>query len=259
MRERFLLCAAIVIALLVGAARAQTEKKDMGSGTALSAGQHPQEFEKTITKTIGCKYLLYLPEGYGQKNKKWPMILFLHGAGERGSNLELVKKHGPPKIVEQKKDFGFIVVSPQCPNDGWWTDKVEVLINLVDEIAGKYNVDQERIYLTGLSMGGYGTWAMACAYPERFAAIVPICGGGQKFYARRLKDMPIWAFHGGKDQVVPVAESQAMVDAVKAFGGNAKLTIYPEAMHDSWTQTYDNPELYKWLLEHRRIKERKQQ
>ncbi len=115
-------------------------------------------------------------------------------------------------------------------------------------------MDTERIYLTGLSMGGYGTWALAAKYPERFAAIVPICGGGKRFMARSLKDIPVWAFHGAKDNVVPLKESVKMVNAVKALGGNARLTVYPDAGHDSWTETYRNKELYSWFLGHRKKK-----
>ena len=106
--------------------------------------------------------------------------------------------------------------------------------------------------LTGLSMGGYGTWALASKYPDRFAAIAPICGGGKRFMAYRLKDTPVWAFHGAKDRVVPLEESEEMVNAINARGGSAKLTVYPDAGHDSWTESYDNSELYDWLLEHRR-------
>lgn len=224
---------------------------------ALSPGQHSQAFKKTITRTVSCQYLLFLPEGYGEKKRRWPMILFLHGAGERGNDLRKVKKHGPPKIVEKKKDFPFIVVSPQCPQDDWWPEKVEVLINLLDDIAARYKVDTERIYLTGLSMGGYGTWALASAYPDRFAAIAPICGGGKRIMARRLKDVPVWAFHGAKDKVVPLKESEEMVNAIKARRGNARLTVYPDAGHDSWTETYNNKELYDWFLKHRKNKTKK--
>lgn len=231
---------------------AQTEKIGMSSDPILSAGQHSQVFEKTITKTLSCKYLLFLPQGYGQKNQRWPLILFLHGAGERGDDLDLVKKHGPPKIVEQRKDFPFIVVSPQCPGASWWTDEIEVLTNLLDDIVTRYQVDSARIYLTGLSMGGYGTWSLAAAQPERFAAIAPICGGGKRFMADRLENVPVWAFHGAKDPVVPVRESEEMVSAVNARGGSAKLTVYPDAGHDSWTATYNDQELYDWFLAHRR-------
>jgi len=215
-------------------------------------GQHAQTFEKEITKTLSCKYLLFLPEGYGKEQKRWPLMLFLHGAGERGDDLNKVKVHGPPKIVDKQKDFPFIVVSPQCPEDDWWTTKTEVLINLLDDIISRYDVDTDRVYLTGLSMGGYGSWALASEYPDRFAAVVPICGGGNRIMSRTLKDMPIWAFHGAKDSVVPVEESKAVVEAINDRGGNAKLTIYPDANHDSWTETYNNQELYEWLLKHRR-------
>jgi predicted peptidase len=233
---------------LVGCA--SVEKVEMRSESVLPPGQHAQAFEKTITKTLNCKYLLFLPEGYGQKNQRWPLILFLHGAGERGSDLELVKKHGPPKIVEQRKDFPFIVVSPQCPGSSWWTDEIEVLTSLLDDVTGRYQVDATRIYLTGLSMGGYGTWSLAAAHPERFAAIAPICGGGKRFMAGSLKNVPVWAFHGAKDNLVPVKESEEMVQAIKAAGGDAKLTVYPDAGHDSWTATYNNQELYDWFLQH---------
>jgi predicted peptidase len=236
---------------------AQTEKSVIASESVQPNGQHSQEFEKTVTKTLSCKYLLFLPESYGEKKKAWPMILFLHGAGERGDDLSKVKRHGSPKIVEKQKDFPFIVVSPQCPADDWWTEKDEVLINLLDDIVARYDVDKERIYLTGLSMGGYGTWTLASKYPNRFAAITPICGGGKRFLARRLKDVPVWAFHGAKDRVVPLKESEEMVKTIKAVGGNAKLTVYPEAGHDSWTATYNNQKLYDWFLKHRRIKKTK--
>ncbi len=217
----------------------------------MKAGQHPQAFEKKIKKTVGCDYLLFLPEGYGTAEVKWPLLMFLHGAGERGEDLRLVKKHGPPRFLDHRTDFGFIVVSPQCPNDVWWPEKLDLLINLLDEIESRYDVDTDRVYLTGLSMGGFGTWSLACGYPERFAAIAPICGGGEKYLADRLKDVPVWAFHGAKDEVVPLARSEEMVKAVKENGGDAKLTIYPDAGHNSWSRTYSNPELYGWFLKHR--------
>jgi predicted peptidase len=213
--------------------------------------QVPQTFEKQIVKTLKAGYLLYLPQEYGKdKDAKWPLILFLHGAGESGTDIEKVKVHGPPKLAAAGKEIPFIVVSPQSPGGGW---NNEVLINLLDEIEKKYNVDNDRVYLTGLSMGGFGTWALAMEYPDRFAAIAPICGGGQAFRVRRIKDVPVWVFHGAKDPVVPVKSSQDMVDALKAAGATeVKFTIYPEAQHDSWTETYNNKELYEWFLAHKR-------
>jgi len=193
------------------------------------------------------------------------MILYLHGAGERGDDLEKVKAHGPPKMIENGKSFPFIIVSPQCPDvPHWWggradfdiqyklVDEVDTLNSLLDEVIENHAVDTERIYLTGLSMGGYGTFALACERPDRFAAIAPICGGGDTEKARNLKDVPVWAFHGAKDDVIALRKSEEMVNAINACGGNAKLTVYPDARHDSWTVTYDNPQLYEWLLSHRK-------
>jgi predicted peptidase len=224
------------------------------------AVQQAHTFTKRITRTVRADYLLFLPKGYGQKaTKKWPLILFLHGSGERGSDLWLVAKHGPPKIVADKPDFPFIVVSPQCPAGQTWSD--DLLLALLDEITGKYAVDKTRVYLTGLSMGGYGTWSLGIAHPDRFAAIAPICGGGDPVkillaegkQAEALKTLPVWAFHGAKDPVVNVSESERMVAALRQFGdADVKLTIYPDAQHDCWTVTYDNPKLYEWFLAHQR-------
>jgi predicted peptidase len=220
-------------------------------GSADAEVQQSKEFEKEIKVKVKLHYLLFLPEGYDKADKRWPMILFLHGSGESGRDLNKVKIHGPPKIVETKKDFPFILVSPQCPNShrGWGPHALNALLA---DIVSQYKVDRERIYLTGLSMGGYGTWALAAAYPHWFAAIAPICGGGDPDDAKRLKGLPIWVFHGAKDKTVPLSESEEMVDASKKVGADVRLTVYPDAGHDSWTQTYDNPELYKWLLKHKR-------
>lgn len=218
-----------------------------------ATGQTPHSYKQKLTKTVNLKYLLYLPQDYYSLKKDFPLILFLHGAGERGDDLDLVKIHGIPKIVDQQKDFPFIAISPQCPLDKWWVDPwlIEALNGLVDEIISTYRVDKSRVYLTGLSMGGFGTWYLAMAYPEKFAAIAPICGGGMPWMAFRIKDVPVWAFHGAKDEVVPLYRSEEMIEALKRIGGNIKFTIYPEAGHDSWTETYNDPGLYEWFLSHR--------
>ena len=248
--KRVVICVVIILMIVCGC---EEDGKKMTRLKPRPTGQSAKNFETKITKTVKCGYLLFIPQGYNERKEPWPLIMFLHGAGERGEDLALVKYHGPAKIVEEKKDFEFIVVSPQCPKSSWWPKELEVLTNLLDEICRNYNVDRERIYLTGLSMGGYGTWSLACEHPERFAAIAPICGGGEPLLGVRLKTLPVWAFHGGKDQLVPPAKSEEMVKAVTDAGGDAKLTVYPEAGHDSWTQTYNNPELYEWFLKHRRI------
>ncbi len=215
-------------------------------------GQTPQLFEKEIIKHLKAGYLLYLPESYNEnKEKLWPMIMFLHGSGERGDSLDLVKIHGPAKIVETRKDFPFIVISPQCPaeEDGWST---EVLKELLDDVCNKYRIDKDRMYLTGLSMGGYGTWSFAIEYPGLFAAIAPICGGVRDRRINRLKDTPVWVFHGAQDKTVPIKYSEDAVDALKKIGADVRFTVYPDAGHDSWTETYNNPELYDWFLQHKR-------
>jgi predicted peptidase len=131
--------------------------------------------------------------------------------------------------------------------------KADQLIQLVDHVAGGLNIDPTRIYVTGLSMGGFGTWRLVAAHPERFAAAMPICGGGDpQTMAESLRAIPIWAFHGERDSVVPLSASERMVDAVRAAGGQVRLTVYPEVEHDSWTQTYNNEEVYDWLLSQRR-------
>ena len=200
-------------------------------------------------------YLLYVPPEYSEDHTtRWPLMLFLHGAGERGDDLEKVKIHGPPKLVAQGKHFPFIIVSPQCPSDEWWLPVQ--LSDLLDEISATYRVDQDRIYVTGLSMGGYGAWSMAIEYPSRFSAIAPICGGGDSSDVARIAHLPIWVFHGAKDSVVPLKRSEDMVEALKKVGGQVTFTVYPEADHDSWTETYNNPELYEWFLQNRRGKTR---
>jgi predicted peptidase len=248
---RFFMSACLVLTVL-GGIYGMTERC-MAAG-----GQSEQMFQKEITKTVELKYLLHLPKEYGQdKDRKWPLMLFLHGAGERGNDINKVKVHGPPKLIELGKELPFIVVSPQCPAGSWWTEQIDALMALLDDVQVKHAVDRDRIYLTGLSMGGFGSWAMGCRYPNRFAAVVPICGGGEWFLAERLKTVPVWAFHGAKDSVVPLRESQEMVDALKRAGGNVQFTVYPEASHDSWMETYNNPKLYEWLLSQRKAGEAK--
>lgn len=213
----------------------------------------------TVNHGSELEYLLYLPPNYDAKDgQRWPLMLFLHGAGERGTNVQRAAIHGPLKLVKNGKDFPFIIVAPLCPERQDWSN--EPLLKLLDHVSEKFAVDTKRVYLTGLSMGGYGTWRLGLAKPEKFAAIVPICGGGSLIDVllggrerRGLKTLPVWAFHGAKDNVVPPGESERMANALKKLDvKEVKLTIYPDATHDSWTETYNNPELYEWLLKHSR-------
>jgi predicted peptidase len=224
----------------------------------MPGGQSEQAFQKRVSHELAANYLLHLPPGYKANTKKrWPLMIFLHGAGERGTNLSLVAKHGPPKVVKSKTDFPFILVSPQCPTGERWDN--ETIMALRQHAIEKYRVDTNRVYLTGLSMGGFGSWSLGVTYPNKFAAIAPICGGGEtipilladKRKQEQLKKLPVWAFHGAKDSAVKLEESEKMVNALKRIGSeNVQLTVYPEAQHDSWTETYDNPKLYDWFLSH---------
>lgn len=228
------------------------------SGTPQAGRQVPAGYHAVVTRTNQLDYLLYLPRNFGaDPSQQWPLVLFLHGAGERGNDLQKVAVHGPPKLAQAGREFPFILVSPQCPEGQVWDDAV--LIGLLDELQAKYRVDPKRVYATGLSMGGYGTWALALRHPERFAAVAPVCGGGERIRALlpsqqdALKTLGVWAFHGGKDNVVALSESERMVDAFKKAGvKDIRLTVYPEAGHDSWTQAYNEPTFFDWLLQHSR-------
>lgn len=218
----------------------------------VSADQKPAAFERKVEIVQSLEYLLHLPSSYAEgEEERWPLVVFLHGAGERGDDLDLVAKHGPPKRAAAGEDFPFILASPQCPAGFWWTE--QPVLELIDHLESAYRVDPDRIYLTGLSMGGYGTWHFATLVPERFAAIAPICGGGIPYRMRYIEQLPVWAFHGDADTAVPVEESIRLVEELKKRGNEkAKITIYPGVGHDSWTETYNNSAFYDWLLSHRR-------
>jgi predicted peptidase len=208
------------------------------------------EVDKEITVRVKLQYLVYLPSAYKDDNKKWPLVLFLHGAGERGSDLNFVNRNGPTKLVEEGKDFPFIMISPQCPLGQRWDARE--LSTLLDEIEKIYSVDKSKEYVTGLSMGGEGTWKLIMAEPDRFAAAAPVCGrtGSSYLDASKLKDLPLWIFHGAMDDVVSLDESVRMVKALEKCGNDVKFTVYPKANHNAWDETYNNEELYNWLLEH---------
>jgi predicted peptidase len=204
---------------------------------------------KEIKKIVSLNYLLYLPDNL-EVTQKLPLIIFLHGRDQRGNDLELLKIRALPQLLEKTADFPFIVVSPQCPDHSFWSTETDGIMALLDEIISLYPVDDTRIYLTGLSMGGYGAWDLAMKYPERFAALATVCSGGIVEKAHVLKNLPVWAFHGAKDNIVPMQDTINMVEALKLSDGNIKLTIYPDAEHDSWTETYKNNLLYEWFLQH---------
>ena len=240
MRSLSLLALFCCILLISLPCDAQSAHRQVAKRLALTNGEQNE-----------MQYLLYLPPAYDTNEEKWPLLLFLHGAGERGDDLELVKVHGPPKMIAQRRDFPFVVISPQCPKDVWWS--IEALHALINEIIETHHIDKSRIYVTGLSMGGYGSWGLAYTYPEMFAAVAPICGGGDPEKAPLMKGIPTWVFHGARDDIVPLVRSQEMVDALEDVGGRVRFTVYPEAGHvGAWVNAYDDPEFWEWMEKQRK-------
>jgi predicted peptidase len=221
--------------LICCAARARGDSRD-------------SQFDKTITKQVGLRYRTVFPKKY-DANQTYPLLIFLHGRGEQGDDLDRVQIHGPFKKAAEL-DLPLIIVSPQSPLDEWWD--TDALSALVDHLLETLPVDKSRVYLTGLSMGGQGTWNLGIRRPEVFAAIAPICGYSAPSKAETLRDTPTWIFHGEKDDTIRVHESTKMADALHKIGNDARLTIYPNVGHDSWTETYNNPQLYQWFLSHRK-------
>lgn len=215
-----------------------------------------QQKESKLKVKGEISFLVSTPKDYKKSGDPWPLLLFLHGAGERGDDLDLVKKWGPPKIIENGGSLPFIVVSPQCPKGQFWNSFL--LKGLLDDIIKKYNVDKTRIYLTGLSMGGFGTFDLASSYPDYFAAIAPVCGGGNPAMAFRIKDIPIWIFHGKKDQSVPFERSVEMNEALKKSGANPEFTVLEEGGHrDAWIYAYNEAGLWDWFLKHQNTTDKK--
>ncbi len=227
----------------------------------------PREF--TGTSKVPLKYRLLKPISY-QPGEKYPLVLFLHGAGERGSDNLITLKHGAKEFAEdtRREQYPCYVVVPQCPNDQKWSDVdwskessdqpknasqcLQTSKELVDEMVESAGVDKNRIYITGLSMGGYGTWDAIARYENYFAAAAPICGGGDPKLVEKFAKLPIWCFHGEADPVVKVKRSREMISALKAVGSTVQYTEYPSVQHDSWTVTYSNPDFYRWLYAQQR-------
>lgn len=231
--------------LMLGASLMVVPVGATGDDKELSGKLLEKRFEKGA---VQYDYLLLLPADHGKSDKPAPLLLFLHGKGQKLAGL---KRYGVTKQLERKADNPFILVAPENPDKFW---KAASLNALLDEIVAKYQVDRDRVYVTGLSMGGFGTWSLLAAAPERFAAAIPICGGGNPGIAGKIKDLPIWVFHGAKDDVVKASYSERMVQALKDAGAEkVKFTLYPDAKHDAWTATYNNPEVWDWLLKQKRV------
>ncbi|GIW79831.1 MAG: hypothetical protein KatS3mg105_1638 [Gemmatales bacterium] len=209
-------------------------------------------------------YRLLKPKNYDPK-KKYPLVLFLHGAGERGTDNKKQLIHGIGDFVRNQDKYPCFVVVPQCPAGQTWADwrykgpqpkeptlPTKLSLQLVEQIQKKYSIDDKRLYITGLSMGGFGTWDVICRYPDKFAAAVPICGGGDPRLAEKIKDLPIWAFHGAKDRAVKPERSRLMIEAIKKAGGKPKYTEYPDVGHAAWVPAYRDQKLFEWLFSQKR-------
>ena len=206
---------------------------------------YPHTFETRLTHRL--EYLLYLPETYAS-GKPTPLLLYLHGGGDSGSEVARLKAQGLPKLLEAGMTLPCIVLAPQNPYPEQLFPEAAVAA-LLDEVMATYRVDSERVYLTGYSRGGFGAWQLATQRPDVFAALVPVAAGGLPTYAFRLKDVPVWAFHGSQDEAVPLSYGTAMIEALRAAGGQAKLTVLETDHSGILEQTYRNPALYAWLLE----------
>ena len=212
-------------------------------------------FEITSTTSIKLKTLVTMPPDFDPAKESLPMIVFLHGAGERGDNLDLVHQIGLAKyFVEDPCYHGLrvITVSPQCPSDLFWSAMPREIYQVIEEAVTRYNVDRDRISITGLSMGGFGTWEMLCTYPDLFAAAAPVCGGGISWRVPWNLKCPVRVFHGDADDAVPLVYSQLMTDTVNRHGGSAKLTIFHGVEHDSWVPAYEETNLIEWLANAKR-------
>jgi predicted peptidase len=241
---------------------ALTRGQEKGWEDMLEKLTYKDKDEKTLS------YRLLKPDNYDPQ-KKYPLVLFLHGAGERGSDNKAQLKNSVNEFVkaEFRKKYPCFLIAPQCPTNNGWShfmtkkgapkpegqaDPGRLAVELVESIQKEYSIDPNRLYITGLSMGGYGTWDIIARHPDMFAAAVPICGGGDPSKAEKFAKMPIWVFHGGKDPVVPPARSREMVEAIKKAGGEAKYTEYPDVGHNSWVKAYQDADMMAWLFEQKK-------
>ena len=219
--------------------------------------ERSETFKGTITKSVQLKYLWFEPNGI-RTGERRPLVLFLHGAGERGDDLSLLHRHGVPRMTADESDWPFFACSPQCPADSTWLVEDDAVMALLDSLLARHPIDPDRVYLTGLSMGGGGTWHLGAAYPDRFAALAPICGESSPYRLQPIARMgvPVWVFHGIDDGVIPVHHTERAVQALRDAGAEPRVTLYPDTDHDSWTRTYEDPEFWTWLLAQRRNNKR---
>ncbi|MDC7221000.1 MAG: dienelactone hydrolase family protein [Spirochaetales bacterium] len=213
---------------------------------------HDNSIEVTSKEKVN--YRLFLPKSYqDNEESKWPLILYLHGAGERGTDQIKLRKYGLFPFIESKADFPFVVLAPLCPKGEVWDFQYKNIMNLLDQIQTDYSIDSNRIYLTGMSMGGQATWNFAIYNPSRFAAIAPVCGCiASPNTCKKLSKVPIWTFHGKKDQAIPFEETQKIVDILSPLNPNLKFSVYEVNGHEVCTMAYEDLDLYEWLLEQKK-------
>ncbi len=213
--------------------------------------QGPWATPARVTVAATLRHWLYLPPDYArQPRRRWPLIVFLHGSGERGSEIAKVKVHGLPKLIDAGLKPPAIVVSPQCEDDQDWDP--HLLHGLLQSLLKQWRIDPARVTATGLSMGGGGCWDWAMTYPDDLAGIAPVCGYGREMRIPRMRAVPVRAYHGEADTVVLPAEQKELVAALREAGGQAELTLYPGVGHDAWNPAYADPGLLPWLLERHR-------
>ncbi|WP_326540215.1 dienelactone hydrolase family protein [Pseudorhodoferax sp.] len=213
-------------------------------------GERAESFNASIHKRVALRYWLWMPDDAARPPWGWPLVIFLHGSGERGDDLARVKAHGLPKYAAAGRRFPFVLVAPQIPDGmAWDSDALEALRA---DLVARLPIDTERVLMTGLSMGGFGTWAYAMDYPDRLAGIVPVCGIGDSDRVERIRHLPVWAFHGALDDAVPIASDRGTVEALRAVGGNVRFTVYPDVGHNAWDPAYADPEMLDWMLAQRR-------
>jgi len=238
--------------------------------TSVATTAYP-DFEKAVfSDTEGAlPYRLLKPKNY-TPTQKYPLVVFFHGAGERGEDNEIPLTHIAKLFLDEQNRKGFpcFVVVPQCPKGARWVEvdwgldshiqpkeiskNLGLAMKLLTEIEGNYSIDTACLYATGLSMGGYAVWDLITRMPDKFAAAVPVCGGGDEATAKNVKNLPVWAFHGAKDGVVKTKRTQNMIAAIEKAGGKPKYTEYPTTGHDSWKPAYAEPALLKWIFEQRK-------
>jgi predicted peptidase len=237
-----------------------------------ASAKEPLPLEKITFKDESGKtlpYRLMKPDNYDPA-KKYPLVIFLHGAGERGTDNEKQLIHGVPQFAskENREKYPCFLIAPQCPDGAKWvevdwsadshtmpakmSEPMRLTVGIIEMTIKQFSIDPKRVYLTGLSMGGYGTWDLIARRPDLFAAAVPICGGGDEKTAEKMKSIPVWSFHGAKDGAVKVSRSRNMIAALEKVGAKPKYTEYPDIGHDSWNPAYKDAEMFEWLFAQRK-------